>query len=251
MKTDEEKKINEYIYTRIKNKVFWKDAKNWFYRQYVSSYKVKLDLIILLVFTALIILIFALSSIIGVLSVSAKNGVVHLESEFGDEFVMEKIPKYYRSNEKNILRFIIESYVNFFESYSVDKFNIYKLNDKIAVINGKSGKQVLEKFEKILRESYTNEVFSGLTRSSKVVKVEFVYNDDTALNKIFRYIFPEKTPNKVIINVISSVFKDEGRSLIKEEQRTIEIIFTYSPLERNKDGNFNDINFKVISYNYL
>ena len=244
-------KNQEYIKQSVVSGSFFSDSKDWFYEKYVSTYKSRLNLTLVTLILAFFIVFMLISSIFSILSVSPKNGVVSLESEFEDEFIIQKITKHYNNNEKNILRFVVENYINFFESYNVDKFTIYKLNEQIDTIKKYSNKNISDKFQKIAQTNYTPEIFAGLTRCARITSFEFEYPENDFQNQITRFIFPENTPNKVKVSVISTIYKDSGRFVAKEERRNIEITFKYKPLQKDKEGNFNDLEFQVIGYNYL
>ncbi len=241
----------EYIVSRVEDGKYFEDAKDWLYKTYISSYKRKFDLIITIGILAIIIIFVIITSIFGVKSVKAKNGVVNLSSDFEDEYVIQKIPHYYINTEKNILRFAIEKYINVFESYEVEKVNIYELNTKLNLIKKNSSKKVYDKFEYIVRENYTNEIFSDLTRVIKITKFEFLDDDINLKDKLIKALTPQNPPKKVRVYLNSSVFKDGGKFLIKEEKRIIEIAFNYTSLQRDKDGLFGGFDFIVTSYDYI
>jgi len=246
--------VNEnqlHIKKRFESGGFFEDAKDWFYAKYASPYKSRFNLIILISILFFAISVMLISSIFNILGIKAKNGIVSLESEFEDEFVMQNIKQHYHNNEKNILRFVIENYVMYFESYDYDKFSIYRLNEQIRMVQRYSNKSVGEKFEKIAKNNYTAEIFAGFTRNSKIKSFEFYYPENNIKELVGRFLLPERTPNKVIVHLTSTLYKDGGRFTVKEEDRTIEIIFQYKPLDRDKNGNFEDLQFKVVSYNYL
>jgi type IV secretory pathway component VirB8 len=252
MKNNEEINQNQiYIKTRVTNGKFFEDAKDWFYNKYASPYKSRLNLIILTLTLFFFFTVMLLSSIFNILGTEAKNGIISLESEFEDEFVMKKITKHYSNNEKNILRFIIENYVTYFESYEYSKYDIYKLNENIKMIRKYSSKSLGDKFEKIAKNNYTTEIFGGFIRDVKIQSFEFAYQEDDLKGKVLNYLLPEKTPNTVIVNLVSTLYSQGGRFIAKEEKRVVEITFQYKPLQRDKDGNFNNLDFQVISYNYI
>jgi type IV secretory pathway component VirB8 len=165
---------SDYISSRVKSGEYFNDAKDWLYKIYISPYKTKIDLLIIIIVTAIVIVFFVLTSFFGVQAVKQKNGIVTLESDFEDEYIIQKIPKHYINNEKNIIRFVLESYIEFFESYETTRYNIYEITNKITVIRQNSSKQVGDKFERILRENYLNEILSGFTRKAKIDKFEFI-----------------------------------------------------------------------------
>jgi type IV secretory pathway component VirB8 len=253
MKQDENKNLTpaEYISMRVKSGNYFKDAKDWLYGAYISSYKLKIDLLVIIVITAIVMVFFVLFSLFGVKSVKPKNGVVNLESDFEDEYIIQKIPQYYINNEKNIIRFILENYVEFFESYDTTRYNIYEITNKIKIIRQNSNKQVGDKFERIVRENYVNEVLSGFNRKAKVDRFEFVENNNSFQDKILNSILPAKPPKKVRVYLTSFVFNEDGRFLVKEEKRVVEITYTYEGIERDKDGNLGNLNLKVTAYNYI
>ena len=97
METKNNEEINQnqiYIKRRFENKKFFEDAKDWFYNKYASPYKSRLNLIILTLTLFFFFTVMLLSSIFNILGTEAKNGIISLESEFEDEFVMKKINKY-------------------------------------------------------------------------------------------------------------------------------------------------------------
>jgi type IV secretory pathway component VirB8 len=252
IKNHEEINQNQiYIKKRFENKKFFEDAKDWFYNKYASPYKSRLNLIILILTLFFFFTVMLLSSLFNILGTEAKNGIISLESEFEDEFVMKKINKYYSNNEKNILRFIIENYVTYFESYEYSKYDIYKLNENINMIRKYSSKSLGDKFERIVKNNYTTEIFGGFTRDVKIKSFEFVVQDYGLREQVLNYLLPEKTPNKVVVNLVSTLYSNGGRFIAKEENRVVEITFQYKSLNRDKDGNFNSLDFQVISYNYI
>ena len=253
MKQDENKGLSpsEYISSRVKSGEYFEDAKDWFYKTYISPYKMKLDLLIIISITAIVIVFFVLTSFFGIQEIKQKNGVVSLESDFEDEYIIQKIPKHYINNEKNIIRFILENYIEFFESYDTTRYNIYEITNKIKVVRQNSNKQVGDKFERIVRENYINEILSGFIRKAQIDRFEFIEPEDSIQYKILNSILPAKSPKKVRVYLTSIVFNEEGKFLLKEEKRVIEVTFNYKPLERGKDGYFGNLNLVVTSYNYL
>ena len=252
MKDEQRLNPSQHIKNNIENGNYFNDSKSWFYQKYISPYKTRLNLLVILITIFVIIVFFSIQSINSVLFTTAKNGVAFLEgADFEDEFVMEKIPKYYNNNEKNILRFIIENYVNYFESYDINKFNLYALNEKIRKIQENSSKSVGEKFQNIVRNNYTAEIFSGLTRTSQITSFQFIEQDNSFKQEVIRFILPEKVSNKVRISLTSKLYAQDKSTAVIEEKRNIEITFSYTPLEKNKESQFEPLNFKVTSYNYI
>lgn len=245
------KQNESYLTERITNKEYFNDGIDWFYYKYISNYKSVVNLLCVVFILAFIILFFIFASFKAVNSVTSRNGVVNLEAEFEDEFLMERIKQHYNNNEKNILRFKIETYVTFFEAYNINRFNIYQINDKVKVIRSSSSKFVTEKFESIVQNNYIPEIFSGITRNVKIIHFEFVEDEESFVNKIKRKIMPEKVVNKARVSLIATIYRDEGKHVVKEERRNIEIMFKHNPLRRNSQGKFQDLEFIVTSYNYI
>lgn len=248
MKSDEN---SNYIVESVENKEYFQYGKMWFFQKYTSVYTSKFNLIVSILTMFIIIFIFIISSISVVYNIKVKNGVANLESDFEDKLFIHKIPHKYNNNEANILRFVIENYIETFESYNLNQFNIYKLNDKIDLIKKYSSKSVGEKFAKMVRTNYIPEIFSGFIREAKIASFTFVKEDVGLARKVIDYIFQAKVPNKVIVEVKSNIYNEANRNLIKEETRTIEITFKYKPIERDENDNFGDLNFIVTGYNYL
>ena len=240
-----------YLKERIENGEYYKDGLDWFYNKYIGTYKGVVNLIGMILLLGFIIVFFIFASFSAVKSIKTNNGVADLESEFEDEFLMERIKKHYNNNEKNILRFKIETYVNYFETYNFNRFNIYEINDKVRIIKANSSRNVGEMFERMVQSNYIPEIFSGVTRASKIISFEFMENEENALDRIKRKIMPEKVINKVRVGVISTAYKDEGKNVVKEERRNIEITFKHNPLRRNAEGKFEDMQFIITSYNYI
>lgn len=242
---------NEIIKLKVKSGDFFKDSKDWFYWKYISSYKSRFDLLILIMITFFIITFFIIYSLFSVISVKGKNGVVNIESLFESEFILQKIPKVYRSNEKNILRFILEKYVEVFENHNIDKFDLNKLDEKGIIIALNSSPTVDAFFNNNIKKNYENEIFGGIKRLGEITSFEFIYDKNDITQKIARYIMPEQTPKKVIINLKSTALNQKNNNSLKEEDRVIEIIFSYNKIKREVNGGFNNLNFKVVSYKYL
>ncbi len=246
-----EQNRGEIIKKRVQDGSFFADGKDWFYKKYVSSYKTKFDILVIVVIIFFLLTFFVINSIIGVSSVVPKNGVVKLEENFGGEFVVEKIPRYYQNNEKNIVRFILESYLKVFESYDVDKFDIYKLDAKAKIIKNHSSDDVGRFFANVIKENYVNEVFSGVFRDVAINSFEFISQDEVWYKNIINRIMPEEVPRKVKINFTSFVLDGESGALLQKQDRTVEISFFYNNIKRDKNGEFEDLNFKVLSYRYI
>ena len=241
----------EVINLRVNNKEYFKDSKKWFYWKYVSPYKSRFDLLILMLIIFFIITFFVLYSLFSVTSVKGKNGVIKINGIFESEFILEKIPKIYRSNEKNILRFVIEKYIGVFESFDIDKFDVNKIDDKSLVILSHSSKEVGNFFNNQIKKNYEDEVFNGIKREVDIKSFDFIYNNNTTYDKIKRFIMPEKTPNKVVVNITSLALNHKDDKMVKTENREIEIVFSYNKIKRNGSGGFDDLNFKILSYSYL
>lgn len=240
-----------YLARSIKDGSYFKTGKQWFFEKYTSIYISKASLLLTLFIIFIIIATFIVSSVASVLIVNAKNGVVSLEGEFEDIFVLSKIPRYYNNNEKNILRFIAENYISNFESYNIDKFNIYQLNDKISQVKKYSSKSVGEKFEKIAKLNYIPEIFAGITREAHISSFNFIDEETGFIDNVLNYLFPINSPNKVRVEVVTDMYREMDRSRLKEEKNIIEMTFKYTPLKRNEKGEFDNLNFQVIGYNYM
>ena len=239
------------IKNRIKNGSFFKDSRSWFYGKYISAYKSKFNLSVILFIIFITITLVVVVSIIGVTNVKAKNGIVKINSKSDSEFILSKIKKYYHNNETNILRFVIEKYVTVFESYDIERFEIYKLEDKVNAINRNSSQSVISFFQKNIRSNYVNEIFSDIGRYISINSIQFINSNDDFYDKIIKYITPESTPTKVIINLTSYAFSKKNNNILKQEDRLIEIAFSYKKIKRDARGLFSDLDFKVLSYTYL
>jgi type IV secretory pathway component VirB8 len=246
-----DEKNSAFIKKTFENGEYFKVGKEWFYEKYLSSYKSKSNLIFLIIFLVFFVSFLIFSTVASILKVSASNGVVSLESELGEEIMMQPLPKHYSNNEKNILRFVAEHYIEYFESYDNDKLTIFKLDEKINEIKKHSTKSVGEKFEKIARNNYTSEIFNGFTRKASITSFEFIEEENGFFDKFMRFILPENTPPKIRVSLTSTLYKNSGQTIEKQEKRVIELNFKYVPLERNANGEFGDLGFMVTSYNYL
>lgn len=246
-----DKTNQEIIANRIKDGSFFNDSKNWFYGKYISSYKSKFDLSIILLIIFVTIAFVVIVSIVGVSNVSAKNGIVKINSRSDSEFILSKITKHYYSNEKNILRFVIEKYITVFEGYNIGKFEINKLQNKVHAIEKNSNQDVSNFFLSKIRPNYVNEIFADIGRDIKINSFSFIRSNDKFYNKIIRYITPESAPTKVIVSLTSSAFSKKNNQILKQEERVVEITFSYKKIERDQEGLFTDLGFKVLSYNYL
>ena len=162
---------------------FFYTSKVWFYYKYLSQYKSRFNLLIITLVVFFIISFFVVYSLVSVLSVKAKNGVINMEESFGSEFILSQIPKIYKSNEKNVIRFVIEKYVEVFETHDAEFLNVYKLGDKSNSINIFSNEDVFNFFETFIKKNYEDEIFSGIKRAVKIKSFEFIYEKNSDNDK--------------------------------------------------------------------
>jgi len=80
---------------------------------------------------------------------------------------------------------------------------------------------------------------------------DFISEDEAWYKKIVNKITPEEVPRKARISFTSFVFEGDTGMLIQKQERVIEITFFYNDIKRDKDDEFADLNFKVLSYRYV
>lgn len=227
---------------------YFKEAQKWYYTRYVRSLRF---LFVIGIITLLLIGfgIFAVQEV-----VQAKNSqkqvskVIFTDHDVALFSVMEKIGKYYHSNDLNILFYTLTQYIENIESYPKNSNQYSAHIQKLHNLQKYSSQNVLQQIKSTFQTEYSQKLNSGGFVRAVIQNVDFGVEEKSFTQKFHNFLLPRKIPKKANVTVLLYIF--DGKALAKQT-KTVEINFTFDKIQKQKDGTFNKIKFFVDGYRTL
>lgn len=226
---------------------YFDEAKKWYYMKYIQNIRFIL-IVVFIFFVVICVTFFTLKK-----TIDAKNNQERVSKVISTNYDVtmmpgiEKIGKYYRSNDINILLYTVRTFVENFESYPKVENQYTAFVQKNQNLQKYCSTNVLQVLNNRFNKEYSKKMESNGFVKVIIQNIDFLLKEKPFLQKMRDYLMPETIPTKARIDFIVYVF--DGTKLIKKNE-SVELNFTFSPIKK-QNGQYNNIRFFVNEYRYI
>ncbi len=229
-------------------KEYFEEAKQWYYLKYIQSIR----FIAFAVMTTLIATGMSIFAVQEAYKAVAKQErvtkVIYTNHDVSLFPVMEKIGKYYHSNDMNILLYTIKTYVTNFETYEKSDNQYLAYMQKTKYMQNYSSSAVLKLLQDKFNKEYAKKLENGGFIKAAVQNVDFNANQRSFMQSIHDFLMPTPIPKQAIVTVLLYIF--DGKQLSKKTIH-VELNIYFEKIQKQKNGKLNDIKFFISGYRYL
>lgn len=229
-------------------KEYFEEAKRWYYMKYIQSLRFIFFAVITTIVAVLMSVVAVQEAYKAISKQERVTKVISTDYDLSLFPVMEKIGKYYHSNDMNILLYTIQTYVTNFESYPKSENQYTEYVQKLNHLQKYSSSAVLKIFQDKFNKEYSKKLERGGFVRAVIQGVDFDINQKSFFQSTHDFLMPTPIPKQATVSALLYIF--DGTKLIKKNV-TIELDVSFDKIQKQKNGKYNGIRFFVTGYRYL
>jgi len=227
---------------------YFKNSKSWYYFKYVSHIR------FLILIASITVLMVSLMTFVFYIVQQEINGqervvkVIKIDYNLELHPSIQKIEKHYHSNDINILRYSIESYLNNFEVYEKADNYYVSFIEKMKHMQKFSSRDVVKTFQDNFTNEYSTKLKNNAFVKMQIKSIKLNIAEESLVQKLRNLLIAQGIPDQATIEAVIYIF--DGKKLQKKPV-TIQMEFYFEKIQKGKGDHYNNIKFFVTSYSYI